>query len=63
MAKKNVVTKRVVTKACRCSTCGQTANAVEGSVHFYCSGFSFEIPAALKGRMSNPSKKGVWAGV
>jgi hypothetical protein len=65
MAKKNVNTKSKSksTVKCQCSTCGQVANAQEGSGHFYCKGIHQDIidrmPAKFKG-ITNPSKKGTW---
>lgn len=59
MAKKAQKTKSCVTVKCQCNTCGQIANAQEGTVHFYCKGIHQDIlarmPPKFKG-MTNPTK-------
>lgn len=59
MAKKNQNTKSKSTVKCKCDTCGQIANAQEGTVHFYCKGINLEIlsrmPDKFKG-LTNPGK-------
>jgi len=59
MAKKGQTTKVVTVVKCACSTCGQIANAREGSEHFSCTGFSVKMPLGIK----NPSRKGMWVKV
>lgn len=66
MAKKGMVTKSRACVPCSCSQCGQRANAQAGTVHFGCHGMPaafFERAPALKGRISNPDRKGVWVTV
>lgn len=59
MAKKAQKTKSKSTVKCQCNTCGQIANAQEGTVHFYCKGIHQDIlarmPDAYK-KMTNPTK-------
>lgn len=63
MAKKNQNTKSRSTVKCQCSTCGQVANAQEGTPHHFCRGFHLDIiarmPPAFKD-ICNPSRKGKW---
>lgn len=59
MAKKAQKTKARNVVKCRCDTCGQIANASEGTVHFYCKGIHQDIIARLPSgfqKMTNPTK-------
>lgn len=63
MAKKGQNTKSRTTSKCQCSTCGQVANAQEGTEHFFCRGIHQDIIARLPDSfkdITNPSKKGKW---
>ena len=62
MAKKIV---KPATVRCSCSVCGQVANVVANTAHFFCQGLPLEFfqnAPQLKGRIHG-AKKGTWIAV
>lgn len=53
MAKKNQNTKSKSVVKCQCNTCGQIANAQEGTTHFYCKGIHQNILSRMPDNFKN----------